>query len=94
MRYAAPSILEAVMASITIRDLDEPVEASLLAQAALHGHSPEEEARDILRWGLLDQPAQEGHLAAAINGLFKPLGGLDLPELPREAMRADRSGLT
>jgi len=37
------------MASITIRNLDDPLKARLRVQAATHGRSMEDEARDILR---------------------------------------------
>ncbi len=37
------------MASITIRNLEEPLKARLRIRAATHGRSMEEEARDILR---------------------------------------------
>jgi plasmid stability protein len=75
------------MASITIRDIDESVKERLTTQAALHGRSAEEEARDILQRGLAPDRMQPDHLATAINALFQPLGGLDLSETPREPMR-------
>ena len=37
------------MASITIRNLDDDVKRRLRVRAAEHGHSMEQEARDILR---------------------------------------------
>jgi antitoxin FitA len=75
------------MASLTIRNLDEPLKARLRVQAAIHGRSMEDEARDILRTALCRQPKQPGNLAAAIRKRFAPLGGVELPEVPREAMR-------
>ncbi|TXL69432.1 plasmid stabilization protein [Vineibacter terrae] len=75
------------MASITIRNLDEPLKARLRIQAAMHGRSMEDEARDILRTALNQEPAPPGNLAAAIRARFAPLGGVDLPEAPREPMR-------
>jgi antitoxin FitA len=75
------------MASITIRNLDEPLKTRLRIQAATHGRSMEDEARDILRSALNQQPARPPNLAAAIRSRFAPLGGLDLPEVPRESMR-------
>lgn len=75
------------MASITIRNLDEPLKARLRIQAATHGRSMEDEARDILRTALNQEPAQTTNLAAAIRARFAPLGGVDLPETPREPMR-------
>ena len=40
------------MASMTIRNLDEQLKARLRVQAAQHGRSMEDEARDILRAAL------------------------------------------
>jgi antitoxin FitA len=75
------------MASITIRNLDEPLKTRLRIQAATHGRSMEDEARDILRSALNQELARPPNLAAAIRARFAPLGGLDLPEVPRESMR-------
>ncbi len=75
------------MASITIRNLDDPLKARLRIQAAVHGRSMEDEARDILRTALNQEPTQPANLAAAIRARFAPLGGVDLPEVPREPMR-------
>lgn len=75
------------MASITIRNLDEPLKARLRVQAATHGRSMEDEARDILRTALNHEPVPPANLAAAIRARFAPLGGVDLPEVPREPMR-------
>jgi plasmid stability protein len=75
------------VASITIRNLDEPLKARLRIQAAMHGRSMEDEARDILRTALSQERAPPANLAAAIRARFAPLGGVDLPEVPREPMR-------
>jgi plasmid stability protein len=75
------------VASITIRNLEAPLKARLRIQAAVHGRSMEEEARDILRSALNRTPAQPANLAAAIRARFAPLGGVELPEIRREAMR-------
>jgi plasmid stability protein len=75
------------VASITIRNLDEPLKARLRIQAAIHGRSMEDEARDILRTALNREHGQPTNLVAAIRARFAPLGGVDLPEVPREAMR-------
>jgi len=76
------------MASITIRNLDEALKARLRVQAAVHGRSMEDEARDILRSVLNREMAPPANLAAAIRARFAPLGGVDLPEVPREPVRA------
>jgi plasmid stability protein len=75
------------MASITIRNLDEPLKARLRVRAATHGRSMEDEARDILRNVLNREPARPVNLASAIRARFAPLGGVDLPEITREPMR-------
>jgi antitoxin FitA len=75
------------MASITIRNLDEPLKARLRVQAAVHGRSMEDEARDILRTALSKEPPAPANLAAAIRARFAPLGGVELPTEPRGPMR-------
>ena len=40
---------EGTMGSITIRNLDDSLKSRLRIQAAVHGRSMEDEARDILR---------------------------------------------
>jgi plasmid stability protein len=75
------------MASITIRNLDEPLKARLRVQAAVHGRSMEDEARDILRTALNRGSAPPANLAATIRARFAPLGGVDLPAPPRGPMR-------
>jgi plasmid stability protein len=75
------------VASITIRNLDEPLKARLRVQAAIHGRSMEDEARDILRTTLNKTPALPVNLATAIRARFASVGGVELPEVPREPMR-------
>jgi len=75
------------MSSITIENLDDELEARLRAQAAQHGRSMEDEARDVLRAALAREPSPIVNLAASIRARFAPLGGIDLPEANREAMR-------
>lgn len=75
------------MASITIRNLDDPLKTRLRVQAATHGRSMEEEARDILRSALNREPARAGNLAAAIRACFAQSGGVDLELPPREPIR-------
>jgi len=59
----------------------------LRIQAARHGRSMEEEARDILRAALSRKRAQTANLALAIRARFAPMGGVELPEITREPMR-------
>lgn len=75
------------MASITIRNLDESLKSRLRIQAAVHGRSMEDEARDILRSSLNQEPQGPKNLGTAINALFKPFGGFDLAEVSRELIR-------
>ncbi len=75
------------MASITVRNLDEALKSRLRIQAAMHGRSMEDEARDILRSALSREPTRKGSLAASIRARFAPLGGVELPVVAREAMR-------
>jgi plasmid stability protein len=53
----------------------------------MHGRSMEDEARDILRSALNQEPRGPTNLGTAVNALFKPFGGFDLSEVPREPMR-------
>jgi len=75
------------MASITIRNLDDELKARLRIQAAVHGRSMEDEARDILRTALNAEPSPQRNLADEIHRLFAPLGGWDMDLPPREPMR-------
>ncbi|BAC89618.1 FitA-like ribbon-helix-helix domain-containing protein [Gloeobacter violaceus] len=75
------------MASITIRNLDEPLKERLRVRAAQHGRSMEDEARDILRTALAEERASPCDLAEAIRRRFAPLGGVELPQTPRGPMR-------
>ncbi|MBL0770080.1 hypothetical protein JI743_14820 [Sphingopyxis sp. DHUNG17] len=75
------------MGSMTIRGIDDALKRRLRMQAAAHGRSMEEEARDILRSALSTDDAPMGNLAAAIRARFAPLGGIDLEIAPREDAR-------
>jgi plasmid stability protein len=70
------------MASLIIRKLDEKTKARLRLQAAHHGCSMEQEAREILRSALTRKPQPKGSLAEAIHLRFAPFGGvrLEFPE--------------
>jgi plasmid stability protein len=74
------------MASITIRRLHESVKARLRVRAAHHGCSMEEEARQILKAALTQQPPGT-NLAESIRGRFAALGGVELSIPRRERMR-------
>lgn len=76
-----------MMASITIRNLDEETKSLLRVRAAKHNRSMEDEVRNILRAALAHQVSTPQNLAEAIRKRFEPLGGVDLELPPREPMR-------
>ncbi len=59
----------------------------LRIQAAQHGRSMGEEAREILRTALSTEAAGGRSLVASIRARVKPFSGVDLALLPREPMR-------
>jgi plasmid stability protein len=75
------------MATLTIRQLDEKTKTRLRVQAAHHGRSMEEEARDILRSALTASPPGKGNLAEAIRRRFAEFGGLEFESPQRDAIR-------
>lgn len=75
------------MASITIRNFDDGLKSRLRIQAAIHGRSMEDEARDILRSVLSRHPQPAPNLAETIHRRFAALGGVELPVAPREPLR-------
>ncbi len=75
------------MASITIRNIDDALKSRLRIQAAIHDRSMEDEARDILRCALNQEAQPARNLGTAIHALFAPLGGFDMPDIPREPIR-------
>lgn len=75
------------MATMTIRNIDDQLKARLRVQAAIHGRSMEDEARDILRAALSVEPVRGRSLVEAIRARIEPLGGVDLDLPLREAIR-------
>jgi antitoxin FitA len=77
-------------ASITIRNLEETLKKALRIRAAEHGHSMEEEARQILRTALAKKALKPTNLEVsnatnlyeAIRRHIAPLGGVEL-NIPR-----------
>jgi antitoxin FitA len=69
------------MSSITIRNLDDGLKASLRLRAARHGLSMEQEVRNILQMTLATDsgPGNGLDFALRINQRFKGLGANDLP---------------
>jgi plasmid stability protein len=77
-------LTEESMASMTIRDIDDRLKAKLRLRAAHHGHSMEEEAREILRTALSTSRSPNGSLVNCIRARIEPLGGIALKIAPRE----------
>ena len=78
------------MASITIRNLDESLKQRLRVRAAEHGHSMEQEAREILRVALAQTPQTGKELLRSIRARFEAIGYVEPDELqipPRGPMR-------
>ena len=85
--FTAGNAIIAVMATLTIRQLDDKIKTRLRVRAAHHGRSMEQEAREILRSALTASSPADGNLGEAIRRRFAALGGVKL-ELPRrDAMR-------
>lgn len=73
------------MASITIRNLDDHIKTKLRTQAAQHGLSMEQEAREILRKSLIvTEDETTGTFLQRIRSHFAGLGIDDLPIPPRD----------
>lgn len=68
------------MASITIRNLEDDIKQRLRVCAAEHGRSMEEEARDILRRVMSENPPPR-NLAASIRSRIAKTDRVDI-ELP------------
>lgn len=75
------------MTTMTIRRIDDELKQRLRIQAARHGRSMEDEARDILRSALSTQTPQQGSLVKSIRARMEPLGGVDLDIPSRDAIR-------
>ena len=56
-------------------------------RASRNGRSMEEEARQILKVALNEKAAPEPNLYESIRRIIEPLGGVNLPEVPRGPMR-------
>ena len=82
------------MATLTIRNLDDAVRDRLRQRAAEHGHSMEEEVRQILRQVVkpADTAATSEGLGSRIHNHFAQLEGLEL-ELPTRSDRPSAPSL-
>jgi antitoxin FitA len=81
------SAIIAIMASITIRNIDDETKARLSSRAVQNGRSMEEEVRVILAKAVNPAGQRKG-LGTAIHELFRDVGGADdLPIMMRPANR-------
>jgi plasmid stability protein len=85
--YVINDGVEAAMASVTIRNLDDDLKSRLRIRAAIRGRSMEDEARDILRSAVNQEAQAPRDLGTAIHELFKPLGRFDMLDIAREPIR-------
>jgi plasmid stability protein len=76
------SIWKPTVPSLLIRNIDKTLHARLKERAATHRRSPEEEARELLRWAVALQPRDENIVDVA-RRLFGPKHGFDLVIPPR-----------
>ena len=76
-----------VMASMTIRDLDDRLKARLRVRAARNSRSMEEEVRAILKAALMSDQGTSKSLIKAIRARIEPLGGVEIAIAPREPIR-------
>jgi antitoxin FitA len=74
------------MASLTIRNIDDSLKATLRMTAAANQRSMEEEARQILKRFLLHKKCSEG-IGTRISKRFSEVGGIELPHAPRSLPR-------
>lgn len=75
------------MASITIRNLEERLEALLQVRAAQHNCSMEEEVYDILRSVLTQEYQPARNLGQVIHQRFASFGGVELPKMEKYPLR-------
>jgi plasmid stability protein len=75
------------MATLTIRNLEDPLKSRLRLRAAARNRSMEEEARQILRAALQEPMAPTQDLGTKIRARFAGLGDVHLVVEPREVVR-------
>jgi plasmid stability protein len=70
------------MAQFVVRNIEVEVKVRLQRRATRHGHSMEEEVRDILRNAVKIEDVSDGGLGTGISSLFSKVGlEADIPEL-------------
>ena len=72
------------MATLTIRDVDEELRATLRVRAARNGRSMEAEVRAILHDALV-KSASQGGLGTRIHQRFAAIGGVEVMQPERTA---------
>jgi plasmid stability protein len=76
------------MAQLLVRHLDDDVKAKLQLRARRHGHSTEEEVREILANAVREEGSPRGPLGSRIAARFAGLGLTEeIPELRGEPAR-------
>jgi len=76
------------MAQLLVRHLDDDVKAKLQRRARRHGHSTEEEVREILRNAVRDEGGARAPLGSRLAARFAGLGLTEeIPELRGEPAR-------
>ena len=76
------------MAQLLVRHLDDDVKAKLQRRARRHGHSTEEEVREILRNAVREEGGTRAPLGSRLAALFAGLGlTQEIPELRGEPPR-------
>ena len=75
------------MATLTIRNLEDPLKSRLRLRAAARNRSMEEEARQILRAALQEPSLPTPDLGARIRARFAALGDVQLPIEARDPVR-------
>jgi plasmid stability protein len=76
------------MAQLLVRHLDDDVKIKLQRRARRHGHSTEEEVREILYNAVRDEDGAQAPLGSRLAARFAGLGlREDVPELRGEPAR-------
>lgn len=76
------------MAQFVVRSIENAVKQRLQRRAARHGHSMEEEVREILRSAVNQEEAPTSGLGTEIAALFAKAGLVsDIPELRGRAIK-------
>lgn len=75
------------MATLTIRNLEDPLKSRLRLRAAARNRSMEEEARQILRAALQESAVPAANLGERIRARFTGMGDVELLIAARDPVR-------